>query len=621
MKAQLQPGENGKSISIKLATMIPPSILEQIRNSNDIVEVIGSYIPLKRSGANYMALCPFHKEKTPSFSVSPQKQIFHCFGCGKGGDVFMFVREFEHVSFTEAAIILAKRAGIQVEFSSNTQDQQSKNTKDALLQIHEEITKLWQTNLIESSAAALAREYVKKRNISNDALHLFRIGYAIDSWDATLQWATKKDIPLNLLELAGLIIKKENGDGYYDRFRGRLMFPICDELGRVIGFSGRIITGDEKTAKYINSPETPIFTKGKVIFGLDKSKKFILENKSAIVCEGQLDMISCFMAGIKNVVAPLGTALTADHARIIKRYTDEVILCFDADSAGQKATIRALDELIESGLSIKVLSIPSPHDPDSYIQSFGPEQFQTLVKNARAFFDFYLDYLCAQNDVSSDLGKITIARSMAQALEITGHPILFETYLQKTAIKLGISHSTLLKEFKRNKFRKKTAPNLQLTNETPSSDDFIKKIPEKEIWLLKLIGSDKIEIDWLAKYLNTSWIQNATVRHIVAAVIQAHLSNQWSGLPGLISIFQDHESQALLASVLADNREIPEPQKQIQELVLYLRNLEIERQLNQILALANKNDLPDPEQKELISKRMKLMALKNQPLSPVNKQD
>jgi hypothetical protein len=209
---------------------------------------------------------------------------------------------------------------------------------------------------------------------------------------------------------------------------------------------------------------------------------------------------------------------------------------------------------------------------------------------------------------------------MAQALEITGHPILFETYLQKTAIKLGISHSTLLKEFKRNKFRKKTAPNLQLTNETPSSDDFIKKIPEKEIWLLKLIGSDKIEIDWLAKYLNTSWIQNATVRHIVAAVIQAHHSNQWSGLPGLISIFQDHESQALLAGVLADNREIPEPQKQIQELVLYLRNLEIERQLNQILALANKNDLPDPEQKELISKRMKLMALKNQPLSPVNKQ-
>ncbi|HEX4645868.1 MAG TPA: DNA primase, partial [Verrucomicrobiae bacterium] len=354
-----------------MAGFISPATLEQIRAASDIVDVIGSYIPLKRAGANFTALCPFHREKTPSFNVNPQRQIFHCFGCHKGGDVFTFVKEYESLDFVEAVKRLADRAKIPLEYEQGAGGQETKHLKDTLLQIHEQIAQRWHNCLLNEAAGQVARDYLAKRGVSAEAIKLFRLGAAPDAWDDTVNWARSKDHDIATVEKSGLVIRKEETGNYYDRFRGRLMFPICDEQGRVIGFSGRVLSGDEKTAKYVNSPETPIFTKSKVFFGLDKSKRAILDAGFAIICEGQLDLIACFMGGVQNIIAPQGTAFTDQHARILKRYADEAVLCFDSDEAGQNAIVRSLDHLLASGLAVRVAVVPAPHDPDSFIKANG----------------------------------------------------------------------------------------------------------------------------------------------------------------------------------------------------------------------------------------------------------
>src|SRR2546429_7264407 len=369
-----------------MAGLFSSSTLEQIRAASDIVDVIGSYLPLKRAGANFVALCPFHKEKTPSFNVNSHRQIFHCFGCYKGGDVFTFVQEYENITFPEAVRRLAERAHLPLEFEKDPGQQKSRFLKETLLQIHEQITQRWQAALANEAAGQIARDYLKRRGVSDEAVKLFRLGHAPDTWDDTVNWARNKNYELAMVEQAGLILRKEGSDHYYDRFRGRLIFPIEDEQGRVIGFSGRVLSGDEKTAKYVNSPETPIFAKSKVFFGLDKSKRALLDAGYAIVCEGQLDLIACFMAGAQNIVAPQGTAFTADHARILKRYVEEVVLCFDSDKAGQDAAVRSLDHMLAAGLAVRGATIPAPDDPDSFIKNHGGEAFKQLIERAEGFF-------------------------------------------------------------------------------------------------------------------------------------------------------------------------------------------------------------------------------------------
>src|SRR6185437_6487882 len=267
-----------------MAGFFSDDLIERIRAASDIVDVVGSYLPLKRAGANFVALCPFHKEKSPSFNVNPQRQIFHCFGCHKGGDVFTFVKEYESIDFVESVKRLADRAKIPLEFEQGAGQQEARHLKDTLLEIHGQIAQRWHHCLLNEAAGQVGRDYLAKRGVSAEAIKLFRIGAAPEAWDDTVNWAKSKGHDLAMIEKSGLIIRKEETGNYYDRFRGRLMFPICDEQGRVIGFSGRVLSGDEKTAKYVNSPETPIFTKSKVFFGLDKSKRPILDAGFAIIC-------------------------------------------------------------------------------------------------------------------------------------------------------------------------------------------------------------------------------------------------------------------------------------------------------------------------------------------------
>src|SRR5881394_3408077 len=490
-----------------MAGLFSPGTLEQIRAASDIVEVIGSYLPLKRAGANFVTLCPFHKEKTASFNVHPHRQIFHCFGCQKGGDVFTFVQEYENISFPEAVQRLAERARIPLEFEKSPGAQKHRFLKETLLQIHEQITHHWQTALANETAGRIARDYLNQRGVPQEAVKLFRLGFAPDAWDDTVNWARSKGHELAVVEQAGLILRKEGSDHFYDRFRGRLIFPICDEQGRVIGFSGRVLGGDDKTAKYVNSPETPIFTKGKVFFGLDKSKRALLDAGFAVVCEGQLDLIACYLAGVHNIVAPQGTALTADHTRILKRYVEEVVLCFDSDSAGRNAAIRALDDLLASGLAIRVAAVPSPHDPDSFIKASGAEAFRKLIERAEGFFDFYLNHLCATNDIAQDKGRVAVVRAIGQALRKTGDAVLTDTYAQKTAHLLGVAAEAVRAEFKKIRASRGA--------ETEGTDTRAEPPPPpspQELWLLKLLLLDDELVNWACVHLDLNWVQHPGAR-------------------------------------------------------------------------------------------------------------
>src|SRR5512140_2362371 len=493
-----------------MAGFFSSAAVEQVRAASDIVDVIGAVLPLKRAGANFVALCPFHKEKTPSFNVNPQKQIFHCFGCHKGGDVFPFVKEYESLDFPEAVKRLADRARIPLEYEKGPAEEQARGLKDKLLQIHEQIALRWQGALANEASGQIARDYLAKRGVSAEAVKLFRIGYAPDSWDDTLNWSKSKEFDLADIERSGLILKRQEGDGYYDRFRGRLMFPICDEQGRVVAFSGRVLTGDEKTAKYVNSPETPIFTKGKIFYGLDKSKRSLLDAGFGVICEGQLDLIACFTAGVQNVVAPQGTAFTGDHARILKRYVDEVVLCFDADEAGQNAALRCLDHLLGVGIAVRVAAVPSPHDPDSYIKEFGADAFKSVIQGAEGFFDWHLKRLCETNNLTTDKGRLVILRSMAEAVHKTGNDVLVDTYAQKTALRLAVDPSAVRQECKKG-FRRKTVPAEPAAPSEGAGPEPAKRPSPIELWLLKILVSHDELVDWAASRLDVKWIEHPLI--------------------------------------------------------------------------------------------------------------
>ncbi len=609
-----------------MAGLFSPATLEQIRAASDIVEVIGGYVPLKRAGANFVALCPFHKEKSPSFNVNPHKQIFHCFGCHKGGDVFSFVKEYENIGFGDAVRRLAERAKIPLQFENTPGAQQARHLKETLLQIHEQIAQRWQAALANDAAGQIARDYLAKRGVPTEAVKLFRLGYAPDKWDDTVNWAKSKNFELPLVEQAGLILRKEGAEHYYDRFRGRLIFPICDEQGRVVGFSGRVLSGDEKTAKYVNSPETPIFTKGKVIFGLDKSKRALLDRQSAIICEGQLDLIACFMAGVQNVVAPQGTALTADHTRILKRYVEEVVLCFDSDNAGQNAAVRSLDSLLTAGLAIRVAVVPAPHDPDSYIKEFGGPAFQQLIDDAEGFFDYYLKRLCATNDVATDKGRTAVLRAMAEAVHKTGDAVTVDTHAQKTALRLGVAAEATRAEFKKISRTRSiaTESDNDKSHETekentspPSTDEFL---------LLKQILEYEECIPWVHSNLDECWISNARVREIVSRRWALHQKQSWHGLPAFLHEIEDSISNQIILEAVSrpliphtdgsryqSKAKLADPIKQLQGILTRLRNQFLDRQ---IAILTQQVSLPGAS----VAQEQLLLALreaKRQPLVPL----
>ncbi|MDO8261071.1 MAG: DNA primase, partial [Candidatus Magasanikbacteria bacterium] len=376
---------------------------EEIKAKLDIVDVIRDYVPLKPAGVNFRACCPFHREKSPSFVVSPEKQIFHCFGCGKGGDIFSFVTQIEGIEFVEALRMLAQKAGVTLQRI----DPKINSEKNKVLDIIDLSRKYFHHILRNNKEAQAARDYLKKRGLKDETIDEWQIGYSLDSWDGLLQALLARGYKEAEILKSGMIIKKENTNKHYDRFRDRIMFPINDVNGSTVAFTARINPAKEATdkmGKYINSPQTMVYDKSKILFGLDRAKLEIKANDSVIITEGQMDVISSHQAGFKNVVASSGTALTTEQIILIKRFTNNISLAFDHDAAGAMAADRGIKEAMQADMNIKVIEIPNGKDPDECIKN-NPADFERAVKNAKAMMQYYFDITLEKLNVEELEGK------------------------------------------------------------------------------------------------------------------------------------------------------------------------------------------------------------------------
>jgi DNA primase len=503
---------------------ISEETIQRVAEANDIVEVISSYFPLKRAGSSWRALCPFHREKTPSFHVNPQRQSYHCFGCGAGGTVFRFVMEYEHVDFPSAVRRLAQRAGVPViEEAGSGPDDRTVLLRKRLLALHAEAASWFHENLLKSPNAETARTYLQSRKISAETARSWLLGYAPESRNSLLDHLRGQQFSSEEITQSGLALAKEeereseagvSGGRLFSRFRGRLMFPIRNDYGEVIAFSGRVLDPTAKTAKYVNSPDTPLFNKGRVLYGLDKSKRALIEASTAIVCEGQIDVISAFEAGIQNVIAPQGTAFTSEQARLLRRFVETVILCFDSDQAGQKAIGRSLPALLGCGLEVRVASLPEAEDPDSLIRSKGVAPFREILHAAPRFFDYALEHLAQNGSLENPAGKLRAARKLGPYVAAITDTVLRESTARSICARLGITEAAFTPHVKPATFESDTVTVSREIQRLPMQEG-VRQLcrlslidPETRAWLAKQSSFGPQELgeggDLLRKILESS---------------------------------------------------------------------------------------------------------------------
>ena len=438
---------------------IPKESVEKVLEATDIVDLIGSYIQVKKAGSSFRANCPFHNEKTPSFYITPSTQRFHCFGCGAGGDAISFVRDHENLPFVDAVRKLASRAGIHlVEEESDPNAEQAGRSRGRLLDIHRHATEFFHEQLMKNPAAEHARDYMKSRGFGSAMAVSWSVGWMPDNPKVFLDWArSKKFTGRELVDASLASIRDENNrnSGLYVRFQDRLMFPIRNEVSDVIAFIGRQLRENKNSGKYINSQETAIFKKSKVFFGLDRAKKPILTEKAALLCEGQLDTISCHEHGITHAIATSGTACTQHHAKLLRRYTSNVLICFDADKAGLAATEKAYRELAPEGLSVRVVEMPAGDDPDSYLKAHGEAAFRQLLASAKEFFDFKLERGKAIGLFESAAERAAALNECAEMLSLMTDFAARENQINIVATHLQTSTTTLREAIAKAKLKPK----------------------------------------------------------------------------------------------------------------------------------------------------------------------
>ncbi|HJQ24800.1 MAG TPA: DNA primase [Blastocatellia bacterium] len=428
---------------------LPRGFADDVKNQSDIVRVISDYVSLKKRGANYMACCPFHSEKTPSFSVSQPKGLYKCFGCGAGGSVFDFVMRIEGCQFPEAVRIVAEKSGIPIPAVDETEDyKKTQHDREVVLRLNDLATQFFEMNLLDEQAGAAARAYVESRGISDETRALFRLGYAPDSWDALINFLRDHQATDEDLTISGLVVNKETG-GFYDRFRGRLMFPIADSQGRVIAFGGRVM--GEGEPKYLNSPETTVYTKGRNLYGLAYSKNDVRQGGYAILVEGYLDCMIPYQAGIRNIVASLGTALTDNQVRLLRRYMDapQIIVNFDPDSAGQNATMRSIEMLLTEGFKVNILKMPTDDDPDEYVRAYGGDAFRALLKTTQPYIEYIIDMTVAKHDITRPAGKVEAVNAIMPHLARMRDKVARADYADQIADRLKVDSRVIREEMRR----------------------------------------------------------------------------------------------------------------------------------------------------------------------------
>ena len=440
-----------------MAGFIPDNVIDEVRGAADIVEVVSNYVNLTRSGGVYRGLCPFHAEKTPSFTVNPGRRIFHCFGCGVGGNVFRFLMLQKGISFPEAVAELAERHGIELPRIDSGRIREQKGRKISLYKAVDLARDFFREELA-GPGGRTAREYLDRRGLGGPLVDEFQLGWAPPGWESLRMYLESKKVPTELMAQAGLVKQRADGRSHYDTFRARVICPISDLDGRTVGFGGRLLENDERQPKYINSPETPIYSKGRLLYGLDRNRVRIRDSRRVLIVEGYFDLLSLAAHGVRNTAATLGTALTAAHLRLLKGYVDEVVLVFDADPAGRAAAARALPLFMAAGLEARVLVLPDGRDPDDFVRESGPAALEELIEKAGSLLKYYLDQVLARHP-DTLAGKSQATKEVLEVISGVENPADQDLLRGAAAERLGVSEKALmLSQRRRPQKRPEPAP-------------------------------------------------------------------------------------------------------------------------------------------------------------------
>lgn len=565
-------------------------LIDEIRNKNDIVDVISQYVTLKRSGRNFFGLCPFHKEKSPSFSVSPDKQIFHCFGCGVGGNVFHFIQKIENINFLEALELLATQAGVDLPRLDNEADNKLMELKSKIYKINEIAAKFYHERLYKPEAKE-AQEYIKKRKLDNKTLKNFLIGYSGNFNELYLE-LKKYGFSEEEILASSLVNKNENGK-FIDRFRRRLMFPIQDTRDRIIAFGGRVL--DNSKPKYINSPENIVYHKGRHLFGLNVAKRETI--KKIIIVEGYMDAISLHQRGITNVVASLGTAMTEQQGRLLRKSSEQIIIGYDADGAGQAATLRGLEILQNLGCDIRILQIYGAKDPDEFVTKYGPERLQKCVENAISLVEYKIKILKQNLNLENVNDKIKFLNEIAKVLSKVTNNMEREVYVDKISIDYHISKEAIYSEINKLVYKKQDSENekkVQITQKAVVTKQQNEKIDEavrkrESLLIYLLIQYPNESFQKLKKEISIDMLKLKKNKNILSKLYE-ELEKGNSNIDNAISWFSDEETINYLTGIMAYDFEITELNKCIEDILnIYRKEKMIEERNLIIEKLEDKN--------------------------------
>ncbi len=605
---------------------ISPQQLEEIRSAVDIVDYIKDFVPLKRQGKSYVGICPFHEEKTPSFSVNPEKKYYHCFGCGASGDAFTFAKEYKHLSFLEAVEDVAKFAGIELKKLSASEILRI-DENDELYEINAFAAKYFNEMLEESPTAKSVREYLKQRGIKPSTQKSFSLGYSPTQWDALYKNMVRNKLSIVKAVKLGLLDKSKNND-YYDKFRGRLMFPIHTPNGRVAAFGGRTLDPEQKTAKYINSPESPVYSKRKTLYGLYFSKEEIAKIDKAILVEGYMDVISLYQNGIKNVVAASGTSLTEEQVRLLSRYTKNIVVIFDADEAGKKAAKRSIEILLKFHFDVRLLSLPSGEDPDSFIRTHSADDFKELVSAAPDFLSYQAREFQKAGMLEDPMQKARATRELIKSIVLIDDTLMRAAYIQTLAKSFGFSERLLEREVRQflesRRGERKSPKKYKLASGDKSQKEEEKtKQPKFEVDIIKLLlsGNETIIGDVFDNIMPGD-IRSPKLREIAEIAYQAYMDDLFS--PAAILERMSDELKQFAAELTFDKDGISEKWgkvenaqsekgilKFVKDIILKFQIQNIDYQIAQIkLELQSATE---PEQvKELLEKNQILLDEKKE---------
>lgn len=566
---------------IKVSSRISEEVIEQIRSSADIVDIVGEYVQLTKRGRNWFGLCPFHGESTPSFSVTSDKQIFHCFGCGAGGNVITFLMDIENLSFQEALSRLGQRTGHEIEVSAPSNGAPAPSQADnRLIAMHEFAADMYHHILLHTEEGQAALDYLENRGFSHEMIEKYRIGWSLPEWNYMSAALQKKGYTEEELTSSGLAIAREQGDGYFDRFRGRIMFPIMNETGKAIAFSGRIMENTKQEAKYMNSPESPIFQKSQVLYNFHLARGSIRKNRKIVLFEGFMDVIAAGKAGVDNALATMGTSLTAQHIRVMKRFAQEVVICFDGDDAGWEAAKRAAIALNQEKFKVEVAVLPGKMDPDDYVRENGSEAFkEQIIGKPHAFIAFAMMHARRHKNFQYENDLLQYIQEVLQLLAGRSTPLERDLYIGQLAGETGLSQEAILQHY-----RKLENKSVEKNRSEPVPQE-VRREPKKvtglhraERLLLAHALADESVMDKLAQQDGIPFISEE-FQAIYVQLLGFYEEWNKADFHKFLETLQDSELRKLVMETALSERDPDHPEEEITDCLKHLNKIRVEQQI------------------------------------------